>query len=169
MEYLAADVLKLAGNAARDKNHSSSSPAGNPKRRGTEQAAVGCHLRTGRCPAKHLGRPLAQEDPEGRRQQQVDPLVLCLNKHTSRCRAWICADQAGLLCYNWSVRYVPATWDVWPYMTLQYACLPYCVPVCLSVCCLFVCPSVCLSVSVCTFTEIVSWNSGFFTLDQFRK
>ena len=73
--------------------------------------------------------------------------------------------------YNWSVRWVPATSDVWPYMTLQFVCLPYSVPVCLSVRLsvrpsirLFVRPSLCLWVSVCTVTEIVTWNSGFLRL-----
>ena len=71
MEYLAAEVLELAGNAARD-NKKTSPSAGHPQRRGTEQAAVGRHDRSWWCSGQHLGCSATQEVAEG---QQVDDLT----------------------------------------------------------------------------------------------
>ena len=74
MEYLAAEVSSLLATllVTTRKHHSTSPSAGHPQRRGTEQAAVRRHDRSGWCSAQHLGCSATQEVAEG---QQVDDLT----------------------------------------------------------------------------------------------
>merc|ERR1711928_162298 len=70
MEYLAAEILELAGNAARDNkktHHSQASAVGHQERRGAEQAHVRSDHRPGRSFAQHPGVPSAQEESRRRR------------------------------------------------------------------------------------------------------
>merc|ERR1712029_676391 len=67
MEYLAAEVLELAGNAARNNkntNYSKTPAACNQERRGIEQAFGWCHYRSRWSAPKYSSCSLAQENGE---------------------------------------------------------------------------------------------------------
>ncbi|KAK3705027.1 hypothetical protein QZH41_003903 [Actinostola sp. cb2023] len=68
LEYLSAEILELACNAARDnkkgKNHSPALAVGRQERRGVEQASWWSYHRSGWCTSQHPSRTSAQEGRE---------------------------------------------------------------------------------------------------------
>ena len=88
MEYLAAEVLELAGNAARDNKKTRIIPRhlqlAIRNDRGVEQAVVGSDHCPGWCTAQHPGCSSAQEDPEGQVKSQPtkNPNTPCSSQST---------------------------------------------------------------------------------------